>query len=364
VLAVLALAAAAGITGAQASTAAPSPRLPGHVAVIVIENHSFDDAYVNNANPYLKTTLPARGTLLTQYYGVGHASLDNYIAMVSGQEPNPSTQADCTRYVDVVGVTAAGQNHGVGCVYPADVKTLADQLDAKRLSWRGYMEDLGADPTREPARCGNPGSPALAGTQDATQAATTKDQYAARHNPFVDFHSLLDSGSCTRNVVNLAQLSRDFAKASTTPRFSFITPDLCSDGHDEPCVDGRAGGLKSVDDFLKVWVPRILNSPAFAKDGLVIVTADEAETGDSSDCCGTRSGAVNQLAGITGPGGGRVGTVLLGPCVKHGARSATPLDHYSLLRTLEDVYGVSHLGLAAAPEVRTFLAEATAGCKR
>ncbi|MDQ1688690.1 MAG: hypothetical protein QOK42_1665 [Frankiaceae bacterium] len=341
------------------------PKLPGHVAVIVIENHSYDDAYVNNTNPYLKTALPKRGTLLTQYYGVGHASLDNYIAMVSGQEPNPSTQADCTRYVDVVGVTTpAGQNRGAGCVYPADVKTLGDQLDAQKLSWRGYMEDMGVDPTREPNRCGNPGSPALAGTQDQTQTATAKDQYAARHNPFVYFHSLLDTGSCVRNVRPLAQLSKDFAKASTTPRLSFITPDLCSDGHDQPCVDGRPGGLTSVDAFLKMWVPKILAAPAFAKDGLVIVTADEAETGDATACCGARTGSINKFAGITGPGGGRVGTVLLGPCVKPGAKSATPLDHYSLLRTLEDVYGVPHLGLAAAPEVKTFLAEATAGCKR
>ena len=359
-LSAIAITASAGTSGA----ASAAPKLPGHVAVIVIENHSYDDAYVNNANPYLKTTLPAKGTLLTQYYGVGHASLDNYIAMVSGQEPNPSTQADCTRYVDVVGASVNGQNHGAGCVYPADVKTLGDQLDAKHVSWRGYMEDMGVDPTREPSTCGNPGPSSGAGTQDQTQAASAKDQYAARHNPFVYFHSLLDSGSCKRNVAELSQLTRDFASASTTPRFSFITPDLCSDGHDQPCIDGRPGGLTSVDAFLKVWVPRILNSPAFKKDGLLIITADEAETGDTTACCGARAGSVNQFAGITGPGGGRVGTLLLGPCVKAGAKSATPTDHYSLLRTLEDVYGASHLGLAASTGVNTFVTEATAGCKR
>jgi hypothetical protein len=320
---------------------------------------------VTNPNPYLSKTLTAKGTLLTQYYGVGHVSLDNYTAMVSGQEPSPSTQSDCPRYVDAVGaVDPSGQFRGAGCVFPPSVKTLADQLDAKKVSWRGYMEDMGNDTARESATCGQPGSPSGAGVTDNSQSATTKDQYAARHNPFVYFHSVIDSGSCKRNVVPRCRLSRDHASEKTTPRFSFITPDLCSDGHDQPCADGRLGGLASVDAFLKVWVPKILSSPAFAKDGLVIVTSDESETGDSSSCCGMRTGAVNRFAGISGPGGGRIGTVLLGRCVKPGAKSATPLDHYSLLRSLEDVYGVPHLGLAAAPEVKTFLAEATAGCTR
>lgn len=352
------------VTGADAATKKKAaPRLPSHIAVIVIENHSYDDAYVTNPNPYLKSVLPAKGTLLTQYYGVGHLSLDNYLAMVSGQEPSPSTQDDCPRYVDAQGVLDPnGQFRGIGCVYPTSVKTIADQLDAKRISWHGYMEDMGVDPAREPVRCGQPGNPSGTGVNDGTQSATAKDQYAARHNPFVYFHSVLDSGSCTVNVHPLPQLAKDLRSASTTPRFSFITPDLCSDGHDEPCVDGRPGGLKSIDDFLKVWVPKLLASPAFAKDGLVIITADEAENNDSSACCGMRTGAVNRLAGITGPGGGRIGTLLLGPCVKPGAKSATPLDHYSLLRSLEDMFGVGHLGLAAAPEVKTFVAEATARC--
>jgi hypothetical protein len=358
-----ALAVLAAITTGSPTSAA-KPRLPGHIAVIVVENHSYAEAYVSNPNPYLSRTLTAKGTLLTDYYGVGHASLDNYLAMVSGQEPNPFTQSDCPRYVDAVGAPdLSGQFRGAGCVYPASVRTLADQLDAKKVSWRGYMEDMGLDPGREQARCGQPGDPSGAGVTDNSQAATTRDQYAARHNPFVYFHSVIDSGSCQRNVVPLTQLAADLRSASTTPRFSFITPDLCSDGHDTPCVDGRPGGLNSVDAFLRVWVPRLLASPAFAKDGLVIITSDESEAGDSSSCCGMRPGALNRWAGISGEGGGRVGTLLLGPCVRPGAKSATPLDHYSLLRTLEDVYGVPHLGLAGADGVRTFVTEATARCR-
>ncbi|MEI9982901.1 MAG: hypothetical protein WDN69_06595 [Aliidongia sp.] len=63
---------------------------------------------------------------------------------------------------------------------------------------------------------------------------------------------------------------------ATTPAFSFITPNLCHDGHDEPCKDGEPGGLASADVFLKQWVPVITGSPAFRKDGLLIVTSTRA----------------------------------------------------------------------------------------
>src|SRR5207248_2290277 len=149
---------------------------------------------------------------------------------------NPTNQSDCNDYVDfepspaVFDPRGNGQAVGQGCVYPSNVPTLADQLDAKNLTWRGYMEDMGNDDNREPGQCGAPADSTLTGQRDGTQSAEAADQYAARHNPFVYFHSLLDSGSCTRNVVSLKHLSGDLSTTASTPNFSFITPDLCSDG--------------------------------------------------------------------------------------------------------------------------------------
>ncbi|HVT21550.1 MAG TPA: alkaline phosphatase family protein, partial [Mycobacteriales bacterium] len=204
-------AAGAGISsGASSSShAAGRSALPGlglhHVFVIVLENESSESTYLHNPHPYLGKVLQRQGTLLTNYYATGHVSLDNYIAMMSGQAPNPLTSSDCLVYANFNGTTApapigaSGQAIGVGCVYPSNVKTLADQLSAKHVSWRGYMDNMGNDPAREQRRCGVPHTDAIG--RDDTQSATAKDQYAARHNPFVYFHSLIDSGRCRKHVV-------------------------------------------------------------------------------------------------------------------------------------------------------------------
>src|SRR4051795_3809072 len=239
-----------------ASPAAAAPPPIKHVFVIVLENKGFDTTFGPGSQaPYLSQTLPSQGQLLTQYYGIGHASLDNYIAMVSGQAPNIVTQADCPFYFNFVpGVIGPnGQAIGQGCVYPTAVKTVADQLESAGLTWKGYMEDMGTS-CRHPAL----------NTRDDTQQARVGDQYAARHNPFVYFHSLIDTGACAAGDVDFSQLATDLQSPATSPSFAMIVPNLCDDGHDSPCVDGRPGGLVSADAFLSTWVPQILSSPAFA----------------------------------------------------------------------------------------------------
>jgi phosphatidylinositol-3-phosphatase len=134
-------------------------------------------------------------------------------------------------------------------------------------------------------------------------------------------------------------------------QFSFITPNLCDDGHDSPCVDGRAGGLTQINVFLKQWILLILDSPAYKKDGLLIVTFDEAEfestSSDSSACCGEIPGPNSPVPGIAGPGGGRIGAVVLWPFIKPGTVITTDANHYGLLRAVEDIFGLIHLGFAA-----------------
>ena len=344
-LAILLALAAMGGWGTAAAGAASLPKVK-HVWIIVLENKDYEVTFGENPPaPYLAKTLTAQGQLLTHYYATGHLSLDNYITMVSGQPPNPQTQADCQFFTDFVGtVREDGVAVGQGCVYPPEVKTIADQLEAKGLTWKGYMEDMGT-PCRHPD----------VGARDETQSATKEDQYAARHNPFVYFHSIIDRPICKTNVLDLSALQTDLAQASTTPSYSFITPDLCSDAHDEPCVDGRPGGLKSADEFLKTWVPRITGSPAYADGGLLIVTFDEAED-DASDCCSEPMGpnTPNNGGPTQGNGGGRIGAVLLSPYIKPGSVNDTPYNHYSLLRSTEDMFGLPHLAFAAQEGLKPF----------
>ena len=228
-LAALALVAGAlgPLPGAQAAvTASTATPGIGHIWQIVLENESEPEAFAPGS--YLADTLVPAGVFLPNYYATGHVSLDNYLSMVSGQLGNPATFSDCQVYVDFVGtVTPGGVPTGAGCVYPdnevTQVLTLPDQLMAMGKTWHGYMEDMGNDvdaqglTTRETLPCGQPvgtvpgqeASSTPPGAADGTQSATATDQYAARHNPFVYFHSLVDvppgqsSSPCRRNVVPL-----------------------------------------------------------------------------------------------------------------------------------------------------------------
>jgi len=382
------------------TTPTPPPVLTGaqrvkHVFVITLENKNYADTFgTSTQDPYLVGTLKPMGAHLTQYYGTGHVSLDNYISMISGQPSSLETQNDCQNFDDfaMTGTSADGAAIGTGCVYPATVKTLPDQLKALNLSWKGYMQDMGNDPARESSTCGHPALNAkdLTQTPEApTAAVPAGDQYATRHNPFAYFHSIIDSPDCATNVVELGKLEADLSSVATTPNFVFITPNLCNDGHDgdgtgaagKGCVDGNPGGLTSSDAFLKTWVPKIMASAAYQQDGLIIINFDESSygavqvTGPDSNgithqvvtftgesCCNQPIGPnvtrpLTQTYPIsatmqydlvtTGWGGDRVGAVLLSPFIKAGTVSDTPYNHYSLLKSLEYIFQTpEYLGYA------------------
>ena len=406
--------AAAGVADASSAPTAsyarrqlrrrPLPRI-GHVFIIVLENKDYADTFGSSTqDPYLQKSLVSQGALLTQYYGTGHVSLDNYLSLLSGQAPTRDTAWDCMpdfnaaagNFNDVrqTGTAAFGQVVAAGgCVYPAGVHTLVDQLEDRGLSWKGYMEDMGNDPARESPTCGHPaigeGTDHTNGAEPPSAAVPAGDAYATRHDPFVYFHSIIDSPRCQRSVVRLEALVQDLQRADTTPNFAFITPNLCNDGHDgagtgvrgTTCANGQPGGLASADAFLKAWVPKILASPAYRRDGLLIITFDESNSAQHLDtnpqtgartltisfpgepCChqqpgpnleGVRPGSMDfSVHGIAakyqvlGYGGDRIGAVLLSPFIRPGTVSDTPYNHYALLRSLEDIYRLPYLGYAA-----------------
>lgn len=351
----LALAGAALTAVARAPSLTAQNRTPPirHVFIIVLENQAFGTTFgADTRAPYLADSLVRRGAFLRQYFGTGHLSLDNYISMISGIAPNPSTQADCGRYTEFVhtGNSADGQPIGKGCVYPASVSTIANQLTARKLSWKAYMEDMGNDPAREPATCAH----AAIGEFDATERATASDQYAAKHNPFVYFHSIIDTPTCHKNVVPLSGLESDLGSVATTPNYVFVSPNLCHDGHDRPCRNGEPGGLLSANEFLMHWIPLIQKSKAYRDDGLIIVTFDESGSADASACCNEPTGPNTDSPGTHGPGGGRTGAVLLSRFIAGGTVSDTPYNHYSMLRSVEDLFRLPHLGYAGTAGLTPF----------
>jgi hypothetical protein len=337
-----------------------------HVFVIVLENESYSDTFgAPQDDPYLGSTLVHDGALLEDFYAIGHESLDNYIAMISGQPPTTDTQGDCQHYVGISGsLGPGGIETGDGCVYPANVPTLASQLTSAGFTWKGYMQDMGNIPSRESAACGHPGI----GLPDNTEVAVSGDGYATRHDPFMYFSSIIDDKqSCDAHVVALGQpdgampasalpgeegLAADLRSVSTTPNFSYITPNLCNDGHDFPCLNQPSGqsAYADYDAFLQTWVPLITTSPAFRENGLLLVTFDEAETGPEKDnsCCDERPRPAAADPGLNGPGGGIIGAVALSPFIRPGTVSTADYNDFSFLASVEDMFALSKLGEAAA----------------
>jgi len=243
------------------------------------------------------------GALLENYYAIGHSSAANYVAQVSGQTPDIATQSDCPLWAPFAGRVIAGPYHqvlGEGCVYPAAVHTLGDQLSAAGRSWAAYLQDMGNDPARDntagtargPA-CGHPATGAI----DHTQKAATGDQYAARHDGFAFFRSVTGNQAyCDAHILSVRPLP---------------------------------GGLAQADAFLAQWVPKIMAAPAYRDGGLIVVTFDEGS--DSAACCGEASGFGPDhpnvpLPGKNGPGGGRIGAVLLSPLIRPGTVSTVGLQ--------------------------------------
>lgn len=434
-----------------------------HILVINLENESEDVTFggcpanppAGNAN-YLNCTLLKQGELIQNYYATSHVSLGNYIAEVSGQETNPTLNSDC---IDAASLAAppvvgqftnitpgtdadaaanpqyAGQVLGTGCVFPKPTRTshgaqtIGDQLDRADLRgdeyhvrWREYAEDMGNDVSRDfgtPDALGGTdcAHPAI-GTPDLTNSAEGSpivDQYADRHAPFVYFHSVIDDqAQCDRHVVPLGSvlvgtngsadvfsghLYQDLRRIETTPKFMFVTPNLCDDGHDATCAGtnvegGKTGGLTAANLWLAHWIPMIMASPAYQSGKmLVVITVDESgsDTGAGADACpnavqtsclspigpNLRNPGWSPLLGLyypgyptndpaayTFPGGGQIGTVLLNKrlIVPGSVNTTGYYNHYSALRSYEDLLGLTecgddghgHLGYAGTPGLLPF----------
>lgn len=373
----------------EASAAACPPPFK-HVWTIVLENSGLYTTFGLGqvAAPYLTRTLPGLGAFVPNYYGTGHSSLDNYIAMTSGQAPNSDTQNDCTD-PSVLGqgdptyhIDPAGQAIGkLGCTYQADVPNIASQLQQAGLPWKSYNETMDANPSNLFTHCQGPDTyrgGQYFGTPDPYANPDTANQpnpteYRSKHNPFVYYHSITDNlAYCEAHDVPLGAFGTDPAHPNTydrlgtlrvdlrsdkaTPAYSFVTPNQCSDGHDD-CTSGTPGGedpvakLAQMDAFLQKVVPMIMASPAY-KDGLIVITFDEGT--DSLACCDEQpspelahegNGGMN--GSPFGPGGGIVGAVLLSPAIKPGTVSTNFYNHYSYLRTVEDIFRLRHIGYAA-----------------
>jgi hypothetical protein len=263
--------------GTAAPTAVPSrtPTIPpfDHIYLIVMENHEYGAIIGSSAAPYLNS-LADRYGLATDYHAVAHPSQPNYLAMWAGS---------------TLGVRDDG-SHDLGA------RTVADQVDAAGRSWHVYAQGL-------PSECA---TVAIAdGGVDLVGAPGT---YARKHEPAISFTSV--SGDRAR----CARITRLETFSASAADLELIVPNQTNDMHD--------GTIEQGDAFLRAFVPRIVDAPAF-RNSLLVITFDEGTT--------------------SAGGGGRVATVVVSPALRPGTRSDRPHDHYSLLRTIQDAWGLGCL---------------------
>ena len=355
--------AASGSQGGSSESAASAPakKLPPvkHVFVIMLSDQPYASVFgPSSAAPYLSGTLERQGELLVRYDAVAHEELANAAALISGQGPTAETAANCPNYSDIApaNVGADEQVLGSGCIYPHTTLTLAGQLLAKRLTWRAYVQGM----DEAGAQVGACAHPVLGGADPTAAQTSSSGAYATFRNPFVYFDSVVGSPQCAANDVGLNRLKGDLSEAKRTPSFAYIVPDRCHDANPTPCTAGVPAGGAQADAFLKQVVPEITGSKAYKESGLLVITVDQApssgEFADSSSCCGQPlfpNAPSKTLAGAP-RGGGTVGALLLSPFVKAATTNQEPFNHFSLLRTIEDMFGLKHLGYAALPAVKSF----------
>lgn len=317
------------------STPTPEAGQIKHVFYVSVTSPGYEAAFgAAPTMPYLATTLRPEGQLLSNYKLLGAAGLPNRIAAVSGQPPNTATKAECSTYSEFSGAKANSQGvvSGSGCIYPVETLSFADQLVGARFIWHGYIDGMVDPATGQADNCVQPE------VEGADQPAP--GAYAASRNPFVYFHSLLDLGDCTENDKPLSELEADLRKIETTANFSYVSPTACGAGTVGACVPAAAGapatleGAAAADAFLAEWVPKILKSPAYKKDGLLIIAFDQA----------------NPEVDPAAP----VGALLLSRYVSKGATDTVEYSPYSLLKSSEDLFGLSYLGKAGSVKVRSF----------
>jgi hypothetical protein len=318
----------------------PSTAQP-EVFVISLTSPGYEQSLgAQSQMPYLSATLRPQGELLSNYSLLGEAGLPNQVAALSGQPPNAATTAGCSSYAEFPPTAKASPNgvvSGSGCVYPVETLTLADQLGSSRLTWSAYVDGMVDPATGGPADCVHPGPEEV--------ETVAPGGYSARQNPFVFFHSLLDLGDCSANDLPLDQLTAALRKAAKTPSYSFIAPTLCNSGATGQCAVGGTEGPASADAFLSTWVPKILASPAYKADGLLIIDFASANPPIVEPAPPTPAPAADPL---------RVGALLLSPFLTPGSTDAASYNPYSILRSNEDLFGLDPLGLAAAAKTKSF----------
>jgi phosphatidylinositol-3-phosphatase len=270
-----------------------------HVIVIMDENQSYSNIIGNTSQaPYINSLASECG-VASNYHNITHDSLPNYIGITSGlpfksllpfdQDCVPSPKCE---------VTKGNVFHQAGS------------------SWMEYAESM-------PSNC--------------YKKRDIPGDYAPKHNPSVYY---TDLHNCKANDVPLGTTSdspllQDFSSESTAPAYSYLTGNLCDDMHGAPnCTTGL---IQAGDNWLSTWIPLITSSAVYQDDDTVIfLTWDEGSGGTIGEKCFDNT--TDQSC--------HVPAIVIAPSVQPGTVVSTQFDHYSWLKTSEQLLGLPQLGMA------------------
>jgi len=300
---------AAPLGGAARAGTASNGGVPSyqHIFVLMMENHNYDQIIGNTYAPHINQLAQTYG-LATSYYGVTHPSEPNYVATIGGDYFGIQDDAPYT--------TTTPVSHTI------DGTNLADQLDTAGLGWKAYMGGLP--------------SPGFTGFYAPSQS---NQLYASKHNPFMNFADIQTNPARLQHIVPDTQLTTDL-QSGDAPAFSFIAPDQCHDMHGGPsaCPYSNTPGdandnylVGQGDAYVNSTVNAITNSSVWTRGNNAIVVLWDENDFDSTGvtgCCDAN------------PGGGRVATIVITNNGPRGVTDPTPYNHYSLLRTIEDAFGM------------------------
>jgi phosphatidylinositol-3-phosphatase len=345
---------AAGRSGSMQSATHPFAHM-NHVFVIMMENTAYSDLLdPSNSNTSFIRHLAKTYELETNYFGVTHPSLPNYVAATSGNTWGSNSDDEAQ----------ADQGY-------FDHTNIVDQLAHAGVSWKGYMESMPSA-----GFTGNYGDCSSADPQ-CTSSSTGNALYVRKHNPFFQYPDVLNDPDRVSHVVPLTHnLTHDLATGHV-PQFVWITPNICNDMHggapqcpypNTPTDQFQATLYKDGNNFLRFAVNAIMHSSAWNGRSAIFITWDEGGFSDVapfgpldiSGCCDSpvlpaspadpTTGEGGDLAGGTVYGGGHVPMIVISRGGPKGKTDSTPTNHYSLLQTIEQNWNLPYLGNASDTE--------------
>ncbi|HXZ06233.1 MAG TPA: alkaline phosphatase family protein [Ktedonobacteraceae bacterium] len=324
-----------------------------HIFYIMMENHSTDEIFGNTADaPYINQ-LASQYAISTDYFGVTHPSLPNYLAAISGNFQN--IWDDCKAGPTVKCAPEefgpdSGYTNGQELLTPAQIAqatntphwftgaTIVDQLEAHGLTWKAYMQSI----------------PFAGYTGEYYPFQTVNGQqvpvklYAQKHDPFMYFSTIRNNPSRLNKVVPFTHFAADL-KSGNVPNFVWISPDQCHDMHGVSTSDAAFvgfptcaypasgldhGAIQLGDAFLQSTVTAIMGSQAWHEKSAIVIAWDENDYSSYAGCCHSPTGVNGAVLG----GSNAPLLVITSKNPQHFVDSIDPYNHYSLLATIQDLW--------------------------